>query len=99
MDNVTIKKIELIARLAMFGVSLINEGLIVFGINPLPFSDDYAYRMISFILFAIFAVLVMWKNNSFTKGAKAGDKVMEVVKSEKVSTEAIDSMLDQLTKM
>lgn len=99
MNNLTMKKIELIARLAMFGVSLINEGLIVFGINPLPFSDEYAYRVVSFVFFAICAGIVLWKNNSFTKAAKAGDKTMEAVKSEKVSIEVIDSMLEQLTNM
>lgn len=99
MENNSMKKIELIARLAMFGVSLINEGLTVSGMNPLPFSDDFAYRVISFILFAICSVWLMWKNNSFTKGAKAGDKVMEAVKSEEISAEVIDSMLEQLTQM
>lgn len=99
MDNTIMKKIELIARLVMFGVSLINEGLTVSGVNPLPFSDDYAYRVVSFIFFSICAVWLMWKNNSFTKGAQTGDKVMEAIKSEQVSAEVVDSMLEQLVQM
>lgn len=73
---------ETIARTIILAVALINQILIVMGINPLPFAEDEIYNIISTIATAAAAVWTWWKNNSFTPEAIEADKLLAELKAE-----------------
>jgi SPP1 family holin len=65
---------ETIIRTVLLVLSLINSILTALNKNPLPFSEDEAYAVISTIVTAVVSIWAWWKNNSFTKGAIAADE-------------------------
>ena len=67
-------------RTAVLAVALINQLLTVFGIHPLPFSDQQVYEAASMLLTAASAVWAWWKNNSFTAAARQADELMNSLK-------------------
>ena len=69
-------------RTAVLAVALINQLLTVFGIHPLPFSDEQIYEGISMLFTAVSALWAWWKNNSFTAAARQGDRLMHSLKEE-----------------
>jgi len=74
---------ETIARTIVLVIALVNQILTVFGINPLPFSEDTVYETVT-LLFTIGATAwAWWKNNSFTKEAIEADVYLDELKSKK----------------
>lgn len=69
-----------IARTAALFVSLLNQVLTYAGKNPLPFSDNDVYIVISHLATAAASLAAWWKNNSFTAAAIRADKVMNDLK-------------------
>jgi len=72
---------ETITRTVILAVALINQILIVFDINPLPFAEEEIYNIISTIATAVAAMWTWWKNNSFTSQAAAADKYLKELKA------------------
>ena len=55
------------ARTIVLIVALINQALTMFGLNPIPFSEDEIYNGVT-LLFTIVATLIAWwKDNDITK--------------------------------
>lgn len=83
-----IKK-DTIIRTIILVIALINQILTVIGKNPLPFSDDMVYEIVSVVFTVVASVVAWWKNNSFTKNALMADEVLNELKhgSEIVMTE------------
>ncbi|GIN74043.1 hypothetical protein J14TS2_45180 [Bacillus sp. J14TS2] len=55
------------ARTIVLIVALINQVLTMFGLNPIPFSDDEVYNGVT-VLFTVIATLIAWwKDNDITK--------------------------------
>lgn len=55
------------ARTIVLIVALINQALTMFGLNPIPFSEDEIYNGVT-VLFTVVATLVAWwKDNDITK--------------------------------
>lgn len=73
------KKSTIIRTIALF-LALINQLLLAFGKNPLPFSDEEIYSAVSFTASAVLSVISWWKNNSFTKEAIAADEYLASLK-------------------
>ena len=88
--------INLIARFVALGVVLINSILTMFNINPIPFSQEEAYGIVSVILTCVVAIYTAWKNNSITKEAKMADKIMVALKNGEYTLEALQESLDAL---
>ena len=65
-----------IARTVVLVLALINQVLVMFGINPLPFSDEGIYEAVTALLTVGASVWAWWKNNSFTLPARLGDEEM-----------------------
>lgn len=82
-----------IIRVVVLLVSLINMGLTAFGLNPIPFSNDEVYYITSFVVTVVAAIVTMWKNNDFTAAAKWGSKVMNGIKSGKLTVESVEDFL------
>lgn len=76
---------ETIARTVVLIIALVNQVLTSFGINPLPFSDDIVYELITSLFTIGAAAWAWWKNNSFTKNAVRADEVLTVYKNKKAS--------------
>lgn len=72
---------ETIARTIILAVALINQILVVLGINPLPFAEEELYNIISTIATAAAALWTWWKNNSFTPEAIQADKYLNELKT------------------
>lgn len=63
-------------------LALVNQVLSIYGISPLPISDETVELMVSTAATVIFAVWSWWKNNSFTQEAIAGDELMRQLKAQ-----------------
>ena len=70
-----------IARTDVLALALINQLLAAFGYSVIPIEDETVNSLISAAFTIISAVTAWWKNNSFTKAALEGDKVMNELKS------------------
>ena len=88
--------VNVIARFIALGVVLINSILTMFNINPIPFSQEEAYGIVSAILTCGVAVYTAWKNNSVTKEAKMADKVMVALKNGEYTLESLQDALETL---
>jgi SPP1 family holin len=74
-------KADTIIRTIILAIALLNQILTVSGANPLPFSEDELYTILSTVATAVISVWAWWKNNSFTKAAIEADEVMKNLKS------------------
>lgn len=72
---------ETIARTIILAVALINQILVVLGINPLPFAEEELYNIISTIATVAAALWTWWKNNSFSPEAIQADKYLNELKT------------------
>ena len=79
-----------IARTVVLVLALVNQVLVMFGVNPLPFSDDGIYEAVTALLTVGASIWVWWKNNSFTKAAQEADKYLEQLRSQSASDEGED---------
>ena len=63
-------------------VALINQGLTMFGVNPLPVNESEVYAIATLIVTIASAVWAGWKNNSFTAAAQEADSVLQSIREE-----------------
>ena len=70
-----------ITRTIILALALLNQVLLIAGINPLLISDDTITQLVSMAATVITAVAAWWKNNSFSNHAIAGDIVKESEKA------------------
>ena len=84
---------NLIIRLGVMLITFVNLILTCSGVNPIPVSETEAYNILSFVAAAASSVYNMWKNNNFTPAAKAGQKVVDAIKSGKLSAEQVEKWL------
>ncbi|GAB2548445.1 phage holin [Gracilibacillus alcaliphilus] len=61
---------QAIIRLVVLAILLINQILITYGKNPLPFSEEEIYTGVSSIATILVAVYTWWKDNPVTKKAQ-----------------------------
>lgn len=72
---------DTIARTIVLFIALVNQFLVMAGINPIPYADSEIYEFVSYLFTGTAAVLSWWKNNSFTPSAIEADKVMKELKA------------------
>jgi SPP1 family holin len=68
-------------RTVVFGITLINQILISFNRNPLPWSDSEMYELVSLFASVVTTLWVYWKNNSWTHPAIVADEKMHEMKA------------------
>ena len=73
---------ETIIRTILLLITLVNQVLTVSGKNPLPFSEDEAYTVLSTVAAIAVTLWAWWKNNSFTKAAVTADSYMKELKEQ-----------------
>ena len=75
-------KASTIIRTIVLAVVLVNNILTMNGLNPLPFSEDELYEIVSGIATIAASIWAWWENNSFTKAAIKADEEYERIKAE-----------------
>lgn len=71
-----------VARTICLVLALVNQGLAIAGVSPLPIEDETVTQIVSLAATVITSLIAWWKNNSFTKAALAGDAAMKAYKEE-----------------
>jgi|UPI0002FA63CA SPP1 family holin len=69
-----------IARTVCLFIALVNQLLAVCGKGTIGIADDTVYQLATAGFTITAALISWWKNNSFTREAKASDKVMKQLK-------------------
>ncbi len=72
---------QAIVRLVVLIIALVNQGLILAGYNPLPFSEEEIFKFVSAAASVITILWAWYKNNSVTKEAQAADAYMYELKT------------------
>ncbi|MBQ8600094.1 MAG: phage holin [Clostridia bacterium] len=67
-------------RTAALLVALLNQILTVLGKNPLPFSEEEIYQVLSLAATTAAGLWAWWKNNSFTAAAVEADRYLAELK-------------------
>lgn len=70
-----------IARTAVLLLALTNQMLSAMGKSPLPIESTTVEQLVTAGITTIAALVVWWKNNSFTKEAIAADKEYDRLKA------------------
>ena len=86
-------KISTIARVAALIVALVNQVLALFGRGSLPFTENFAYQLISVIVTIIVVLINAWYNNDFTKAAIMSGKIFDALKDGKLTEEELQAVL------
>lgn len=71
---------ETIIRTIVLFVALLNQVLTMFGLNPLPFSNEDIYSGLTMIFTVVATLWAWWKNNSFTQNAIEADEFLKKLK-------------------
>jgi SPP1 family holin len=91
-----------VVRLILMLISWINQVAVTFGTYSIPEIPESVTYIIATIITIAVSLYSYWKNNSWTKGAKAGDKVMQIVNSTGIDTDealvALGTALSSLKK-
>lgn len=87
---------EVIIRLSVLVLTLVNLILTALGKNPLPISCDDAFVIASSVAASAAAIWTAWKNNSVTTAAKTGDKLVAAIKASKITAEEAVKLLEAL---
>ena len=74
---------QAITRLVVLVVLLLNQTLVTFGWNPLPFSDDQIYEAVSSVILVFTTIWAWYKNNDTTPEAEVGTEYMKELKRKK----------------
>ena len=85
-------KTDTIVRTVVLGISLINQIIVMCGLNPLPFADDEIYAFVSTLATVAVSIWSWWKNNSFTKAAQAADEVKDAIKAGNITAEQAENL-------
>lgn len=73
----------LIIRTVVLAYALLNNVLVMSGINALPFAEGEVEAFVSGIFTVAASLWAWWKNNSFTKEAKQADEYLKQLKGGK----------------
>ena len=85
-------KTDTIVRTEVLGISLINQIIVMCGLNPLPFADDEIYAFVSTLVTVAAVIWSWWKNNSLTKSAQTADEVKDAIKAGTITTEQAENL-------
>jgi len=66
-----------IVRLVVLLILLLNQALVLVGWNPLPFSEEQLYEIVSILATLVASLWAWWKNNNVTKKARENEKFLK----------------------
>lgn len=74
---------DVIVRLIILAIALINCALVIAGFNPIEIDDSAIYEGVSIAFVTASSIWNAWKNNPITEEAKAANVLMEELKANK----------------
>ena len=74
---------QAIIRLVVLLVLLVNQSLTVFGWNPLPFSEEQIFEVVSSIVTVAVAIWTWYKNNNVSREANEAQIYLNKLKEGK----------------
>ena len=77
MDKMTL------TRTIVIILVLLNQVLVLSGLNPLPFSEEQLYEGVTAVLTVSATLWAYWKNNNITKPAKEAQALLDELKNKK----------------
>ena len=72
---------QAIIRLLVATIVLLNQVLVAYGWNPIPYSEEEIYSGLSALASAITVLWIWWKNNNVTKEAQQAQKHLDELKA------------------
>lgn len=72
-------KKETILRTIILFISTINGVFLIIGKNPIPWSEEEIYSMLSAVIQIAVTAWSWWKNNSFTQNAVEADEYLHTL--------------------
>ena len=72
-------KKETILRTIILFISTINGVLLIISKNPIPWSEEEIYSMLSAVIQIAVTAWSWWKNNSFTQNAVEADEYLHTL--------------------
>lgn len=84
---------NLIIRLGTLLFTLTNLILTMCGVNPIPIADELVYEILSVAVTIVVAGWNAWKNNNFTTAAKLAQKLLDAIKTGKITAEKVEEFL------
>lgn len=82
-----------IARIGALLVALVNQCLVTFGQDVLPFTENMAYQVVSLVAVVVIAAINAWCNNDISKVALLCGRVYDALSDGKITEEEIEKML------
>lgn len=70
-------------RILVLIIALVNQGLVAFGLSPMPFTTAEIEAGLSVVFTVIATFVATYKNNDFTPEAKKGTERMRELKADK----------------
>lgn len=65
-----------VARLIILVLLLVNQVLVMLGMQPVSFVEEELYAALSTVLTVLWSLWAAWKNNSLTSEALAADEYL-----------------------
>lgn len=84
-----------IARTVAVIAVLINQFLVIFGKEKLPFTEEEIYQGFSMFLSVGATLWAWWKNNSFTTAAIEGDNLKNALKNKDITIEDLKAVEEE----
>lgn len=69
--------VSTVIRTVCLALALVNQGLTIAGMSPLPIENETVSQVISLVATVAASLTAWWKNNSFTQKAIAADKTFK----------------------
>jgi SPP1 family holin len=69
-----------LARTVALFLAILNAGLSMAGVNPIPYSETGLYEAFTAVWLAASSLTAWWRNNGFTKAARVADGIMKTAK-------------------
>lgn len=82
-----------IARIGALLVALVNQFLVMFGQEILPFTENMAYQVISLVAVIVISAINAWYNNDISKVALLCGRIFDALSDGTISEEEIEKML------
>ena len=78
MNKISLKGVDKSTwiRTAVLIVALVNQALVIFGVNDKTVDVDSVTYYASYVFTALSSLWAWWKNNSFTKKAQKADEAL-----------------------
>ena len=86
-------KASVIARIGALIVVLVNQFLVLFGKEMLPFTENMAYQVISLIVTAVVACVNCWYNQDVTKIALITRRLFDALNDGDITEDELEAIV------